>query len=223
MDELKKIAAKKALDYVLANQTIGVGTGSTVEFFVHLLKKKQQKENLKVKLVSSSLRTLRLLKKLNFKDIIDINDVDKIDLTVDGADEIDLKKNMIKGAGGALFREKVLAKYSDRLIIIADISKMALVLKRALPIEVNPYGYKFVIKEIEKMGFLASLRKAENEIFITDNQMYILDVEKLSYEDPYEVDKNLKKIAGVVETGLFLDFKPLVIFANEKKEIEERN
>ncbi|HIU37003.1 MAG TPA: ribose-5-phosphate isomerase RpiA [Candidatus Aphodousia faecigallinarum] len=193
--ELKKLVGQAALKYVKEGEILGVGTGSTVDCFIDALKVSGMKIPA---CVSSSERSTQKLLSYGFK-VLDLNEVERIGVYVDGADEIDSNFAMIKGGGGALTREKIVAMVSDRFVCIADASKKVDVLgKFPLPIEVIPMAVRAVSREIEKLGGKPVLRD-----FTTDNGNKILDVHGWSIENPIQWEEHLNQIVGVVTVGLF--------------------
>ena len=193
--ELKKLVGQAALKYVKEGEILGVGTGSTVDCFIDALKACGMKIPA---CVSSSERSTQKLLSYGFK-VLDLNEVERIGVYVDGADEIDSNFAMIKGGGGALTREKIVAMVSDRFVCIADASKKVDVLgKFPLPIEVIPMAVRAVSREIEKLGGKPVLRD-----FTTDNGNKILDVHGWSIENPIQWEEHLNQIVGVVTVGLF--------------------
>lgn len=193
--ELKKAVGRAALQYVKPGEVLGVGTGSTVDCFIDALKE----SGISIPAcVSSSVRSTKKLEQYGFK-VLDLNEVERIGVYVDGADEIDPHFAMIKGGGGALTREKIVAMVSDRFVCIADQSKKVDVLgKFPLPIEVIPMAVRAVSRELEKLGGKPVLRD-----FTTDNGNKILDVHGLKIEDPVQWEQKLNQIVGVVTVGLF--------------------
>ncbi len=193
--ELKKAVGRAALQYVKPGEILGVGTGSTVDCFIDALKE----SGISIPAcVSSSVRSTKKLEQYGFK-VLDLNEVERIGVYVDGADEIDPHFAMIKGGGGALTREKIVAMVSDRFVCIADQSKKVDVLgKFPLPIEVIPMAVRAVSRELEKLGGKPVLRD-----FTTDNGNKILDVHGLKIEDPVQWEQKLNQIVGVVTVGLF--------------------
>ena len=217
--ELKIAAASEAMKFINDKMVVGLGTGSTTECFIKLLSEKAAK--LDIKVVVSSKKTEMLARKLNL-NILDLNDVEKVDIVIDGVDEIDAKKRMIKGGGAALLREKILAEASDKSLIIADCSKYVEQLGgRELPIEVVPYGYRHVEKKINELGFKSKLRVDQNNnIVITDNMNYIFDVLLFSTgNDISDIHNKLISITGVIETGLFINFNPTLIIAHSLTDV----
>ncbi|MCA3071994.1 MAG: ribose-5-phosphate isomerase RpiA [Rhodocyclaceae bacterium] len=195
-DELKRSAAKAAIAHVPENAVIGVGTGSTVDFFIaELAAMKGRIEGA----VSSSEGSSAKLKAAGIR-VIDLNSVDEVAVYVDGADEIDARMRMIKGGGGALTREKIVAAVATRFVCIVDEKKLVGTLGRfPLPIEVLPIARSHVGRQVARMGGQPSLRAG----FVTDNGNLILDVHGLKMHDPVALESELNQIAGVVCNGLF--------------------
>lgn len=202
MDQ-KKIAGVRAADYIKNGMTVGLGTGSTAFYMIERVGE-LVRQGLKIKAIATSYETAKLADKFNIP-LIDLNEVHTIDLVIDGVDEIDPDFNAIKGGGGALFREKMVAKAAKEVIWIMDSTKRVEVLgKFPLPVEILPYGYKHVIRKMEEYGFRPVLRRKGNEIFITDNHNYIVDLNKGKPLNIKEITAKLEQITGVLETGLFL-------------------
>jgi ribose 5-phosphate isomerase A len=195
-DDKKKAAALAAIQYVKPNSIVGVGTGSTVVHFINALDK--IKDDI-VGAVSSSEDSTKRLKALNI-EVFDLNSVDKLDIYVDGADEITEHKHMIKGGGAALTREKIVAAVADKFICIIDDSKQVGVLGDfPLPVEVIPMARSYVAREIVKLGGDPEYRQG----VVTDNGNVILDVHNLKILNPVELEQQLNSIVGVVTNGLF--------------------
>ena len=213
-EETKKRAAVQSLTYVQQHMTIGIGTGSTVYWFIQELAKRVQ-EGLVCSCVPTSNATNMLAKQLGIP-MLELNDVTKIDLTIDGADEIDRQLCLIKGGGGALLQEKMVAAASDKLIIIADGSKLVKQLGAfPLPVEVIPYGWKQVQQHIQSANSITATLRTENEQpFITDHGHYILDCHFQEINDPGELSVTLNAIPGVVENGLFIKMANQAIIAD---------
>jgi ribose 5-phosphate isomerase A len=206
----KQIAAEYAVDYVEDGMIVGLGTGSTVAFMLNKLSQRV-KTGLNIKAVSTSAATTKLAATLGIK-ISKLNEIDEIDLTIDGADEVDEKLNGIKGGGGALLYEKIVASISKKNIWIVDSKKLVKTLgKFPLPVEVVQYGSSHLFKEFEKNGYKPGFRNFGKNRFITDSNNYIIDLRMDRIEDPSELDIKLKSYPGVVETGLFYNVADLVL------------
>ena len=193
--ELKREVARAALAYVEDGRILGVGTGSTVDQFIDQLPTIREKIPA---CVSSSERSTKRLEALGFK-VLDMNEVDDIGVYVDGADEIDPGFSMIKGGGGALTREKIVALISGRFVCIADASKQVPVLGHfPLPVEVIPMAARAVRAKLEDLGATVTLRD-----FVTDNGCHILDAAGLEITDPKALEAEINSWPGVVTVGLF--------------------
>lgn len=192
----KQAAAQAAVDLIADDMIIGVGTGSTVEFFIEALAAVKHKIE---GAVASSIATANQLKSLSIP-LLDLNSVNELPLYVDGADEINSAKQMIKGGGGALTREKIIATVAKKVICIADASKAVELLGEfPVAVEVIPMARSYVARQIVLMGGDPVYREG----FVTDNGNAILDIYHLKLLDPTEMEEKLKKIVGVVESGIF--------------------
>ena len=199
-NSLKQAAAKAAIAYVPVDTIIGVGTGSTVNFFIAELAKIATR----IKgAVSSSEASSALLRAAKI-EVMELNDAGFLSVYVDGADEISPQLHMIKGGGAALTREKIVAAASDKFICIADQSKLVDVLGRfPLPVEVIPMARSYVARELVKLGGHPEWRMKNGKGVVTDNGNWILDVHGLSIINPIEIETAINQIAGVVTNGLF--------------------
>lgn len=199
-DELKQAVARAALEYVVEGEIVGVGTGSTANFFIDELGK--IKEKVKGAVASSEATAQRL--RSHGIEVLDLNDVKSMPVYVDGADEITPQGAMIKGGGGALTREKIVASVAERFICIADESKLVGVLgKFPLPVEVIPMAQAVVMRKLIALGGQPRLRMKDGQPFITDNGCVILDVSELPILNPAEMETTINVIPGVVTVGLF--------------------
>lgn len=195
-DQMKKAAAEAALAYVEAGSVIGIGTGSTANHFIDLLATIKDKVDATV---ASSIASAERLQKNGIR-VLDLNEAGQLALYVDGADESNHSLHLVKGGGGALTREKIVAGASDKFICIADETKLVDTLgKFPLPIEVIPMARELVVRELVKLGGKPILRAG----FTTDNGNVILDVHGLQITEPVGFEKQLNNIAGVVTNGLF--------------------
>ncbi len=203
IEACKKAAAEKAALLVQDGMIVGLGTGSTAAYFIEALGN-LHKKGLKIQTVASS-NTSHLLAQEKELPLIDLNSLKSIDLYVDGADEIDPQKRMIKGAGAALLREKILAHMCREMTIIVDETKLVSKLgSRPLPVEIVPFGFSATLHHLQELGYKGELRRTSNGSFlITENSNYIFDV-KLSPSDAIQYDHDrISSIPGVVETGFF--------------------
>jgi len=195
-DQKKRNAAKAAIEYIKNSAVIGVGTGSTVNFFIEELAKNK---GLIDGVVSSSVATEKLLKEHNIP-VIPLNSIIELPIYIDGADEATKNKHLIKGGGGALTREKIIAAASKQFVCIIDDTKLVPLLGNfPLPVEVVPMAQSYVAREITKLSGQPELRQD----FITDNGNVILDIHNLKIKNPTELENKLNQITGVVTNGLF--------------------
>lgn len=193
---LKRKVAQTALDYIKAGSIIGIGSGSTINYLITAL------ANIKNKIegvVAASAESEKRLKQLNIP-VLDLNSAGELALYIDGADEVNSQLQLIKGGGGALTREKIIAAASKNFICIVDDSKYVSMLgQKSLPIEVIPMGRSYVARELVKLGGFPVYR----EKFITDNGNIILDTQHWDFTDPIKLERLLNNIPGVVCNGLF--------------------
>jgi ribose 5-phosphate isomerase A len=201
----KQIAGEKATDYIKDGMVVGLGTGSTVYYTIkrlgYLVKK-----GLKIQAVSTSSATTKLAKSLGIP-LVSANDISQIDVTIDGADEIDPRFYAIKGGGGALLYEKIVASISKKVVCVVDSNKLVEQLGRfPLPVEVVPFAYKHVLKKLAKNGIEATLRLTEEKKpYLTDEENMILDLHLRQIQSPPQLADWLTQIPGIVEHGLFID------------------
>ena len=210
-DELKKLVAQAALKQVVDDAIVGVGSGSTVNLFIDAL------AGMKGRIegaVAASEASAERLKKHGIR-VFDLNAVDELPVYVDGADEVTEHLAMIKGGGGALTREKIVAAVARKFVCICDASKLVPVLgKRGrLPVEVVPFASPLVMRELAARGCRPALRTVDGKVFVTDNGNWIVDCGVRPIEAPVPFAHDLRAIPGVVETGLFLGIADLVLVA----------
>ncbi|KAA0745821.1 MULTISPECIES: ribose 5-phosphate isomerase A [Bacillus cereus group] len=212
---LKQLAGEYAANLVKDGMKVGLGTGSTVYWTIQKLGERV-KEGLSFQAVPTSKETEVLAKQLNIS-LISLNDIQSLDLTIDGADEIDANLQLIKGGGGALLREKIVATSSKELIIIADESKLVTHLGTfPLPVEIIPFSWKQTERKIQSLGCQTTLRLKNNETFITDNNNMIIDcIFPHNITNPTNLHTQLKMITGVVETGLFVNMTSKAIIGTK--------
>lgn len=212
--EEKKVAALEAIKYVKDGMTVGLGTGSTAYFMIMGLGEKVA-NGLKIKAVATSIETENLAKKVGIP-VITLAEAQRIDVTIDGADEVDGQMQLIKGGGGALLREKIVAHNSNVNIIITDSSKKVEKLGRfKLPIETIPFSTSLIFNELSEMGLKPQQRMSENEQYRTDENNDIIDIDIWELTMSLNtLEETLKRIPGIVETGLFLKSTDMVIVAN---------
>ena len=211
----KRNAARAAIDYIKSNTIIGIGTGSTVNFFIEELAKNK---GLVDGAVSSSIATEKLLKEHNIP-VIALNNIIELPIYIDGADEATKNKHLVKGGGGALTREKIVAAASKQFICIIDDTKLVPLLGNfPLPVEVIPIAQSYVAREITKLGGQPELRQD----FITDNGNVILDIHNLKIENPSELENKLNQITGVVTNGLFAKRPADVLIVASENEVTKK-
>ncbi|MGW5955487.1 ribose 5-phosphate isomerase A [Bacillus mycoides] len=212
---LKQLAGEYAANFVKDGMKIGLGTGSTVYWTIQKLGQRVQ-EGLSIQAVPTSKETEVLAKQLNIP-LISLNDIQILDLTIDGADEIDSDLQLIKGGGGALLREKIVASSSKELIIIVDKSKLVTRLGIfPLPVEIISFSWKQTEKRIQSLGCETHLRLKDGGPFITDNGNFIIDcIFPSKILNPNDTNTELKMITGVVETGLFINMTSKAIIGTE--------
>ncbi len=214
MENLKKQVGIKAAEFVKSGMVVGLGTGSTAAYFVEELGRRVAEEQLEITGVTTSSVTSEQAKALGIP-LASIDEVDYVDLTVDGADEIDSHLNGIKGGGAALLMEKIVATYSKDYIWIVDESKLSENLGSfKVPVEVIPYGSEQLFKEFERAAYAPTWRlNEEGEKLITDMQHFIIDLHIAKIENPQKLADELDLMVGVVEHGLFNDIVKKVIVA----------
>jgi len=206
----KQLAAEYSVNFIEDGMIVGLGTGSTVAFMLQRLSERI-KAGLNITAVSSSQATTKLANSLGIK-ISKLTDVDEIDITIDGADEVDEGLNGIKGGGGALLHEKIIASISNKNIWIVDSSKLVKTLgKFPLPIEAVKFGCTHLCIKLESNGFKPCIRMKGNTRLITDENNYIIDLKMENISNSAGLDAKLKSFAGVVETGLFYGVADTVI------------
>ncbi|HEY9022467.1 MAG TPA: ribose-5-phosphate isomerase RpiA, partial [Paracoccaceae bacterium] len=210
IDKAKFVAAKRAVDYVEDGMRVGLGTGSTAAWMVRCLGELVREDGLKIKGVPTSTRTAALAREVGI-EVISLDEAKWLDLTIDGADEFDGELNLIKGGGGALLQEKIVATASDQMIVIADVGKEVETLGAfPLPIEVIPFGWQTTRALVEEMlismdvlGRDVTLRMNGDRPFITDEGNHILDLHLNRIGNARQLAMVLNQVPGVVENGLF--------------------
>jgi ribose 5-phosphate isomerase A len=206
----KRIAAGKAIGYIRNGMTLGLGTGSTAYWAIQGIGE-QVKNGLSVRAIATSLQSESLARELGIP-IVPFSEIDHLDVTIDGADEVDEALNLIKGGGGALLREKIVASATRFYIIIVDESKLVRLLgKFPLPVEVIPFGWELTARRLQELGGVPRLRKAGDSPFLTDNQHYILDTSFGLIPNPARLHEQVSGITGVMEDGFFIDMADIVI------------
>lgn len=222
--EAKRIAAERAVDYIHNDMIVGLGTGSTAYWAIQKLGLKVQ-NGLNIRAIATSIQSEELAKKLGIQ-LISFSEIEEIDITIDGADEVNHDFCLIKGGGGALLREKIVAASTKEFIVVVDESKLVKFLgKFPLPIEIVKFGFEVTIKKLRMLGCEPILRMSDNKVFVTDNGNYIVDCNFINIEDPENLHNQINLIPGVVDNGLFVEMTKKVIVGYQNgdvKEIEKR-
>jgi ribose 5-phosphate isomerase A len=216
-------AGEKAVEFIEDGMLLGLGTGSTVYYTIKKISL-LVKQGMKLKAVSTSSATSQLASSLGI-EVLPFNQIDKTDLTIDGADEVDPDLNGIKGGGGALLFEKLVAENSKRIIWVVDSTKTVKKLgKFPLPVEVIQFGFQQLLKLFIERNYNPVLRLKGNNPFITDSGNYIIDLHLFEIPNPEKLNKELKLVTGVVETGLFLNLADKVIIGrgNETEVVDRK-
>ncbi|NYZ75982.1 ribose-5-phosphate isomerase RpiA [Candidatus Micrarchaeota archaeon] len=208
-------AAEKALAFVKDGMVIGLGTGKTSEIFIKLLGKMVKEKRMKIVGVPTSNRTEKAARKAGLV-VKELNEVGGVDLAVDGADQVDRKMNLMKGYGGALFREKIVDYGAKKFVVIVDESKMVDELGGWVPLEVSPFAVEQVMRELKKLGVRSSIRRKGDRRFITDNWNVIVDAYFKRVNNPERLNLVLKGIPGIIETGIFAGGVWKVVVGSEK-------
>ncbi len=215
----KRLAAEKAVEWVKDEMIIGLGTGSTAYWAIQKIGERV-KQGLKVLAVASSENSAQLASQLNIP-LTPFERINRIDLTIDGADEVDPNKNLIKGGGGALLREKIIASNSRKFVVVVDSSKMVAHLgKFPLPVEVVPFAANLTQEKIKALGGEVKWRMNNEKNYITDNGNFILDCSFGKIDDPSDLNQQLHLIPGVVETGLFVKMAPTIIIGHSDGKLD---
>jgi ribose 5-phosphate isomerase A len=221
-DQEKEAAARASLRFVKDGQVVGLGTGSTAAYFIKLLGEKV-KNGLRIRGIPTSVRSKELALSLGIP-LITLDECQEIAVTVDGADEVDLRLRLIKGGGGALLREKIVASATKQLVIVADTSKQVTVLgKFPLPVEVIPFAQAVVAKRIAALGAEVRLRtQPDGQPYVTDERNHILDCHFGQIPDVEGLARQLSDMPGIVEHGLFIGMASVVLVAKGSEVVELR-
>jgi ribose 5-phosphate isomerase A len=216
----KEAAARASLQFIKDGQVVGLGTGSTAAYFIQLLAQ-EVKKGLRIRGIPTSLRSQELALSLGIP-LTTLDECQEIAVTVDGADEVDPQLRLIKGGGGAMLREKIVASATKQLVIVADDSKRVPVLgKFPLPVEVIRFAQALVAKRIASLGADVQLRRsADGKPYVTDENNHILDCKFGQIADADELARQLSEMPGIVEHGLFIGMASVALFA-KGSEIEE--
>lgn len=215
--DAKEAAALRAVQYVRDGMILGLGTGSTAKFAIQAIGERIRQEGLHLQGVPTSMPSRDLAEQVGIP-LLDLSDAPSIDLTIDGADEVDPALNLIKGGGGALVREKLVASASREMIVIGDDAKWKPVLGSfPLPVAVIPFGWKTTCERLRTFGRSITLRPsktAPDQPFVTDDGLYILDMHLGVIRDAASLERSLKQVTGVVEVGLFVGLATRVILGS---------
>jgi len=230
IDKAKFVAAKRACDYVEDGMRVGLGTGSTAAWMVRCLGELVREDGLKITGVPTSSRTAELARQVGI-EVTSLDEAKWLDVTIDGADEYDGNLNLIKGGGGALLQEKIVATASDQMVVIADIGKQVETLGAfPLPVEVIPFGWqttKALIEEtligLDVLGRTTTLRMNAEAPFVTDEGNYIVDMHLNRIGNARQLSLVLNQIPGVVENGLFIDICDVVVIGYGDGKVEVRD
>ena len=217
MEDLKKAAGEAAAAFVKDGWAVGLGTGSTVHHTLLALGRRVKEEGLSIVGVPTSARTERTAKEVGIP-LGDIDEVGRLDIAIDGADEVDPMHDLIKGMGGALVREKIVAVHSEELVIVVDESKLVKVLgtRSPLPVEVLRMGHSRLGGVLAAIGCVPALRRApDGSPFVSDNGNYIYDCRFESIGEPRWIEQEIKSQVGVIECGLFLGLTGRVVVAGK--------
>ncbi|UQZ36379.1 ribose 5-phosphate isomerase A [Paenibacillus sp. PK3_47] len=216
---VKQLAAEKAVEYVEDGMKVGLGTGSTAYWAIRKLGERVQ-QGLKITAVATSRASEEQARELGIP-LVAFGDIDSLDLTIDGADELDSRLQLIKGGGGALLREKIVAVNSTRMIVVADESKAVETLgKFPLPVEIIPFAWEWTLAQLNKLGCSAALRRSGDDLYKTDNGNYIADCRFDTITSAPELALSLQSIPGVVEHGLFIGIADMAIIGKNDGSIE---
>ena len=218
----KEAAARASLQFIQDGQVVGLGTGSTAAYFIQLLAEKV-KDGLRVRGIPTSIRSRELAQSLGIP-LTTLDECQEIAVTVDGADEVDPQLRLIKGGGGAMLREKIVASATKQLVIVADASKQVRVLgKFPLPVEVVRFAQALVAKRIRSLGADVQLRQGpDGKPYLTDENNHILDCRFGQIPDPDGLARTLSEMPGVIEHGLFIGMASVVLFARGSEIVELR-
>ncbi|MGP4073391.1 ribose-5-phosphate isomerase RpiA [Piscibacillus sp. B03] len=215
VDRKKQAVGEQAAECIQDGMLVGLGSGSTM-FYVLKALGERVKQGIQIRGVPSSIKTENWAKEFGVP-LTDFSEVERLDIAVDGADEIDPEFNLIKGGGGSLLREKIVDAAADRFIVVADDRKLVDRLGAfPLPVEVVKFGWQLTKNKIESLGCSAVLREKDGDVFVSNNDNYILDCQFDVISNPKELHDEIKSLLGVVETGLFFDIVDEVLVARNK-------
>lgn len=219
--ESKRIAAERAVEYIQDGMIVGLGTGSTAYWAIRAIGRRVR-SGLRIRAFATSRNSENLAKELGIRLLPD-SELEVIDMTIDGADEVDREWNLIKGGGGALLREKIVASVSKQLIIVVDESKLVDRLGTfPLPVEVVKFGCEATMSKLSGLGCVPKLRVMEHQSYTTDNGNYMVDCDFGKIEQPEELQSAINMIPGVVDNGLFINMASKVIVGCQDGTVKEK-
>jgi ribose 5-phosphate isomerase A len=230
IDKAKFAAARRAVDLIEDGMRVGMGTGSTAAWMVRCLGERVRQEGLRLQGVPTSTRTADLARQVGI-DVVSLDEAKWLDITIDGADEFDRELNLIKGGGGALLQEKIVATASDQMVVITDASKEVHHLGAfPLPVEVIPFGWQTsralieeLLESMDVLGRQTTLRLNGSQPYVTDEGNYIVDLHLNRIGNARQIALVLNQIPGVVENGLFIDICDMVIIGGSDGKVEIRD
>ncbi len=222
-EDEKRLAARESVGYIRSGNIVGLGSGSTASHAIRCVADELEKGRLQnLQFVATSNASAELARTLGL-DLLDINKCVQIDITIDGADEFDPYLNLIKGGGGALLREKVVASLSKVLVIVTDSAKQVDTLGDfKLPVEVMQFCHEALLGRFKELGLRPALRYGQGRPYVTDNGNYIIDLDLKKISNPQAMNDELLRIPGVIENGLFIDMADIVIMGKSKETITFR-
>lgn len=208
----KRRAAQEAVKWIRDGHTVGLGTGSTIYYVLEELGRRIQTEPLQIQGISTSSQTTKIATQFQIP-LVTLNECPRIDIAIDGADQVDPTFNLIKGMGGALTREKIVATAAHTVIIVVDETKLSSCLghHQVVPIEVLPFAEQYIVQRLMKLAKRIERRTTSSfQPYITDNSNYILDVDFGEINDPQSLEKTIKNLPGVIEVGLFINTTDII-------------
>lgn len=216
-EDLKRLAGEAAVARATDGMVVGLGTGSTVAYAIRRLADVVRAQDWKILCVPTSLATERLAREVGLS-LVSLEEVDGVDIAIDGADEVDPNLNLIKGGGGAHFREKVVARAARSVVIVVDGSKLVPVLgtRTPVPVEVHPFGWRQTKQALESLWCTSTLRLQEGEPMHTDNGNFILDCKFGPIPKPAKLEREINNVPGVLENGLFVGLADEVLVAGSE-------
>ncbi len=222
MPNKKEAAGRRGAEFVEQGMVVGLGSGTTMLFAIQRLAERVRNENLDIKCIPSSVKTEEAARRLGLP-LADLNQVPGVDICIDGADEVDGNKNLIKGGGGALLREKIIMASAGDVVIVVSEEKLVEKLGKRflLPVEVLPFGWWPASIKLKNLGCTPLLRRHRSGVqYITDNGNYILDCRFDGIDDPAGLEKEINNIPGVVENGIFVNLAKKIVVGKDEGGVE---